>query len=58
MAKKRGLSFKRGTVAQKASSKIAEGVKRSGGTVNPYAVARATVKKMTKSARAKTAKKR
>jgi hypothetical protein len=58
MAKKRGLSFKRGTIAQKAASKIAEGIKRSGGAVNPHAAARARVKKMKPAARRKTAKKR
>ena len=58
MAKKRGMSFKTGTKARKAASKIAEGVKRSGSAVNPYAVARARVKKMTKSKIAKTARKR
>jgi hypothetical protein len=58
MARKRGVSFKRGTIAQKAASKIAEGVKRSKSAVNPYAVARATVKKMSAAKRRKTAKKR
>jgi hypothetical protein len=58
MAKRRGLSFKKGTIARKAASKIAEGVKRSGSAVNPYAVARATVKRMSKAKRAKTVRKR
>jgi hypothetical protein len=57
MAKKK-VSFKEGTIAQKAASKIAEGVKKSGTKANPYAVARATVKKMSPAKRKKTAKKR
>jgi hypothetical protein len=52
------VRFKRGTIARKARSKIAEGVKRSGSARNPYAVATATVKRMSKSKRAKTARKR
>jgi hypothetical protein len=58
MARKRGLSFKKGTIARKARSKIAEGIKRSGSAVNPYAVANAVVKRMSKAKRAKTARKR
>lgn len=54
----RKVSFKKGTNAQKAASKIAEGVKRSGSKANPFAVARAAVKKMSPKKRAKTAKKR
>lgn len=58
MARKRGLSFKRGTVAYKAAEKITRGVKRSGSAVNPYAVARAAVRKMSPAKRRKTARKR
>jgi hypothetical protein len=57
-ARKRGPSFKRGTIAQKASSRMAEGIKRSGSAVNPYAVARARVKKMSPAKRRKLARRR
>ena len=54
----RKVSFKRGTVAQKARSKLAERIKRKGGAANPYAVASAAVKRMSKSKRGKVARSR
>lgn len=59
MAKKRGISFKGGTIARKARGKMAEGIKRSGmSKASAFAIATAAVKRMSKSKRAKTARKR
>lgn len=54
----RKLSFKRGTVAYKASEKVVKALKRSGKVRNPYAVARAATKRMSKSKRSKLARRR
>lgn len=54
----RKVSFKAGTKAAKARSKVAESIKRSGKVKNPFAVATAAVKKMSPAKRAKVAKTR
>ena len=54
----RKLSFKRGTVAQKARSNVAESIKRSGTKGNPFAIATAATKRMSRSKRSKLAKRR
>lgn len=54
----RKVSFKAGTKAARARSRVAESIKRSGKVKNPFAVATAAVKKMSPSRRAKVAKKR
>ena len=55
---RRKVSFKSGTVAAKARSKLAERIKRSGSAANPFAVASKVVKKMSSAKRAKVARSR
>jgi hypothetical protein len=58
MPRKRGLSFKRGTIARRAREKVVKALKRSGKVRNPWAVANAATKRMSPSKRSKLAKRR
>lgn len=52
------LRFKRGSVAYKAREKVVKALKRAGTVRNPWAVASAATKRMSRAKRARLAKRR